>query len=105
MMIPLPLPPWHSDKAPCFDPNDPSTLEDCFTDFEILTMAAQLKEEDNMINAVCYAPSSEKDFWSSIPEYETRLADYEAYKKAIYMHYLGSSPKEKWTFWDLEHLC
>jgi hypothetical protein len=80
-------------------------LEDYFTAFEILATAAQLKEEDKVINATCYAPSSEKDFWSSIPEYEARPANYEAYKKAIYMWYPGSSAKEKWSFWDLENLC
>jgi hypothetical protein len=52
-----------------------------------------------------YAPSSEKDFWSSIPEYDARPANNEAYKKAIYMRYPGSSAKEKWSFWDLENLC
>jgi hypothetical protein len=109
MPSPVPSLPCHSDKAPHFYPKDPSSLEDYFTDFEILPAAAQLKEEDKVINAMRYAPPTKKDFWTSIPEYDNRPADYEAdyeaYKKAIYMRYLGLSAKEKWLFWDLENLC
>jgi hypothetical protein len=70
------LPAQRSDKAPSFDPADPSTLEDYFLDFEILANAAQLTEADKVINAARYAPVQEKDFWTSLPEFDATPPDY-----------------------------
>src|SRR5882672_10940125 len=39
----------------------------------------------------------EADFWTSLPEFEAVLADWEAYKQVILEGYPGSTSADRWT--------
>jgi hypothetical protein len=104
-MAAVPLPARHSDKAPRFDPNNPPTLSEYFTDYELLAAAAKLSEEDKVSNAPNYVPRTEGDYWRSIEEYSAVPASYTAFKRAILEAYPGSTPEEKWSLLDLERFC
>jgi len=58
-----------------------------FKDFELLAAGAPLRED--------------ADFWTSLPEFEAVLADWEAYKWAIFEGYPGSTSANWWTYQDL----
>ena len=87
-----------------FDPTDVKSLAEYLEDYELLAAGAQLSDVEKNKYVHQYVPRQEAYFWTSLPEFEEVLADWEAYKWAIFESYPGSNSADWWISDDLCHL-
>lgn len=97
------LPQRHSDKAPRFDPNHPTTLLEYFEDYEIIADAAQLTPDLKIKHSRRYLDRSDADLWESLTA--AGQQDWDIYKTAVIAQYPGAADDERWTMNDLDRLC
>ena len=76
----IPLPQWQSPIAPCFDPQNPSTLCTYLLDYESLAEAAQLTLAEHPAQSTCYLTKEDKDDWENLPEFWATLPDWDPLK-------------------------
>jgi len=75
--------PWGTS----FDPADIKSLGEYFKDFELLAARAHLSDIEKIKYVYQYVLREDVDFWTSLPEFEGVLADWEVYKLKYYWYF------------------
>ena len=65
---PIPLPQQQSTTAPCFNPQNPSTLYMYLSDYESLAEVVQLTPGKCLAQYTHYLTKEDKDEWENLPE-------------------------------------
>ena len=97
------LPARHSDRAPRFDRDTPSTLRTYIEDYEHIAGKAKLSLRDKIKRFPMYMEPTEGDYISTIKEYE-EANNWEEFVEALYRGYPGSRPSDQYSMDDLNSL-
>src|ERR1700761_1644811 len=97
-----PPPPPASKHAPKFRGLDTQLIE-FLDEYESMTNAAMLDDQEKIDNVSRYAIKFTKELWTGLPEKEE--GDWVAYKNAIIALYPGADETDKFDIEDLAHIC